>query len=432
MEAIVERISKLEEHEHALHEGDTAWVLTSAALVLLMTPGLAFFYGGLVRNTTIINTMMMSIVSMGINGVVWAVLGFSLAFGEGGPFIGSLKFAGLANLDGSTWGTTTIWGLAFAMFQMTFAIISAAIVSGSLVERAHFGAYVLFTGLWTLFVYVPLCHWVWAADGWICRLGAVDFAGGTVVHISSGTSGLVAAAMLGPRVDRSEERPHNVPFVLLGAALLWFGWSGFNGGSALAADAIASRAIAATYLAACSSMLVWAALEGLNSKRPSSVGAMVGAVAGLVVITPAAGFVSPMGAIVMGALGAPVCYYAVVMLNAWGAVDDTLDAFGIHGVGGFFGAVLTGFFAVDGGLLYSGNFMMPLKQLTAALAGMLYSAGMTALIFALLKLVMRVRAEAKSIDKLAHGEAAYGGRAGFYDSSDEDTTVTKSGRQDLI
>uniref|UniRef100_A0A7S2EZ80 Ammonium transporter n=1 Tax=Alexandrium andersonii TaxID=327968 RepID=A0A7S2EZ80_9DINO len=396
----------------AANDGDTAWVLASSAMVLLMTPGLAFFYGGLVRDTSIINTMMMSIIAMGIISIIWALVGFSLAFGEDNPFIGNFKHALFMGLDGGTWGESTVWALAFAVFQMTFAIISAAILSGSLVERVRFKAYVLLIALWSLLVYVPLCHWVWGPGGWMEEWGALDFAGGTVVHISSGTSGLVAAVILGPRRhEREGDKPNNVPFVLLGAALLWFGWSGFNGGSALAADSTAARALTATYLAASASMLSWVGIESVRLKQPSSVGAMVGAVGGLVVITPAAGFVSPIGAIIMGAVGAPVCYASVLALSKFEKVDDTLDAFGLHGVGGLTGAIMTGLFAVEDGLFYGGGGALFGKQIVCALVGAAYSAAVTALIFGALCLVMRVRVhdhqEADGLDEHVHGEQAY-------------------------
>lgn len=395
------------------NEGDSAWVLASSALVLLMTPGLAFFYGGLVRDTSLINTMMMSIIAMGVISILWALVGFSLAFGDGGPVIGNFDFAVFYELDDRTWGDTAVWSLAFAVFQMTFAIIAAAILSGSLVERIRFQAYVIFIALWSLFVYVPICHWVWGPRGWMEEWGALDFAGGTVVHVSSGTSGLVAAMLLGPRAHKAstEDKPHNVPFVLLGAALLWFGWSGFNGGSAFAADAVAARALASTYLAASASMLVWTIIDSIRYNHPSSVGAMVGAVAGLVVITPAAGFVSPQGAIIMGILGAPVCYCAVVLMGKLKRIDDALDAFALHGVGGFWGAVLTGAFALDGGLFYNGGWALLGKQVVCSLVGVAYAAGVTALIFIVLKAVMRVRVleheESRGVDQHVHGEKAY-------------------------
>jgi len=271
-------------------------------------------------------------------------------------------------------------------------------------------------------VYVPICHWVWGSSGWLDKLGVLDFAGGTVVHVSSGTSGLVAATMLGPRHHKlaGVARPNSVPFVLLGAALLWFGWNGFNGGSALAANAVAARAVLATNLAAASSMLVWVAVESARLRQPSSVGAMVGAVAGLVVITPAAGFVSPVGAVCMGAIGAPICYSTVVLLNRFEKLDDSLDAFGLHGAGGCVGAILTGLFAEDGdpsresGLFYGGGASLLWKQCVGASAGMAYSGLVTAALFGLLRCIMQVRvqdqAEERGVDKFVHGEDAYSWR----------------------
>jgi len=389
--------------------GDNAWILTSSALVLLMTPGLAFFYGGLVNDLSIINTMMMSIICMGIVSILWAVIGYSLAFDEACWFIGGGKYVLLRNLDNQV--SDGIWSLVFAIFQMTFAIITAAITSGSLVQRIRFRAYVIFIGLWSLCVYCPLCHWVWGPGGWMHAMGARDFAGGTVVHISSGTSGLVAAWLLGPRLNRGEDKPHNVPFVLLGGCLLWFGWTGFNAGSALAANATAARAITTTYLAASTSMLMWVSIESLHKKRPSSVGAIIGAVAGLVVITPAAGFVTPVGAMIMGLLGAPVCYFAVAALNRLKHVDDTLDAFGLHGVGGLTGGILLGFFDDEMGLFYGGPGRFLGVQIADVLAGMAYAAAVTFLIFRVLMCVMRVRVletnESTGIDKVEHSESAY-------------------------
>jgi len=391
--------------------GDNAWILTSSALVLLMTPGLAFFYGGLVNDLSIINTMMMSIICMGIVSILWAVIGYSLAFDEACWFIGGGKYVLLRNLDNQV--SDGIWSLVFAIFQMTFAIITAAITSGSLVQRIRFRAYVIFIGLWSLCVYCPLCHWVWGPGGWMHAMGARDFAGGTVVHISSGTSGLVAAWLLGPRLNRGEDKPHNVPFVLLGGCLLWFGWTGFNAGSALAANATAARAITTTYLAASTSMLMWVSIESLHKKRPSSVGAIIGAVAGLVVITPAAGFVTPVGAMIMGLLGAPVCYFAVAALNRLKHVDDTLDAFGLHGVGGLTGGILLGFFDDEMGLFYGGPGRFLGVQIADVLAGMAYAAAVTFLIFRVLMCVMRVRVletnESTGIDKVEHSESAYTG-----------------------
>mmetsp|Transcript_62036 Transcript_62036/g.181291 ORF Transcript_62036/g.181291 Transcript_62036/m.181291 type:complete len:457 (+) Transcript_62036:52-1422(+) len=421
-EAVNSNITDILARHQLEREGDAAWVLTSSALVLLMTPGLAFFYGGLVRDTSIINTMMMSLISMGLISIVWMLIGFSLAFGDPGGslgwFIGNFDYCLFHGLEDMRWSDTTIWAYAFATFQMTFAVIAAAIMSGALVERMNFGSYCVLIVFWVLLVYVPICHWVWGAGGWLAELGCKDFAGGTVVHVSSGTSGLVAALLLGPRKHHKQEgaRPNNVPFVLLGAALLWFGWSGFNGGSALAADDEASRALCTTYLAAAAAMIVWVVIEWARMRQPSSVGAMVGAVAGLVVITPAAGFVTPAGAVCMGTLGAPACYFAVVALNRCDRLDDTLDAFGLHGVGGIVGALLTGIFAEDGGLIYvifygSKQTGLYWKQVVGVLAGFVYSAAATAALFCLLRAVMPVRAdehhERDGLDKAFHGESAY-------------------------
>ncbi|CAE7789534.1 amt [Symbiodinium sp. CCMP2592] len=374
--------------------GAVAWVLTSTALVFLMTAGLGFFYGGLVRDTNIINTMMMSVVSMGIVTLTWVVFGFSWAFGDNGEtgiglFIGNFDYSFWTGLDMKNWDTLP--GLAFASFQMTFAIIASAIISGSLVERVRFSAYCIMLALWSLLIYAPLCHWVWGPGGWIGQLGALDFAGGTVVHISSGVSGLVAGAILGPRKHVEKDLgPANAPFVILGGCLLWFGWLGFNGGSALSTtDGVAARAVATTFVAAASSMLTWLALERILKGKSTSVGASVGAVAGLVVITPAAGFVTPGWSIAIGALGAPWCYLTVEAVNRINLVDDTLDAFGLHGSGGFAGAILTGIFAVDEGLIYSGSFLLLGKQIAGALAGVAFSAVGTAIIVG----VMRQTAE---------------------------------------
>ncbi|CAE7622973.1 nrgA [Symbiodinium sp. CCMP2456] len=302
-------------------------------------------------------------------------------------------------------------GLAFASFQMTFAIIASAIISGSLVERVRFSAYCIMLALWSLLIYAPLCHWVWGPGSWIGQLGALDFAGGTVVHISSGVSGLVAGAILGPRKHVEKDMgPANAPFVILGGCLLWFGWLGFNGGSALSTtDGVAARAVATTFVAAASSMLTWLALERVLKGKSTSVGASVGAVAGLVVITPAAGFVTPGWSIAIGALGAPWCYLTVEAVNRINLVDDTLDAFGLHGSGGFAGAILTGIFAVDEGLIYSGSFVLLGKQIAGALAGVAFSAVGTAIIMGVMKMLFKLRIpedqEIGGVDEHTHGES---------------------------
>eukprot|EP00913_Durusdinium_trenchii_P029016 g27206.t1 len=384
--------------EDAVNTGAVAWVLTSAALVFLMTAGLGFFYGGLVRDTNVINTMMMSVASMAIVCLTWVVFGFSWAFGDNGAtgfgmFVGNFEYSFWTNLDMKMWGDSGLPGLCFAAFQMTFAIIASAIISGSLVERMRFSAYSIMLALWSLLIYAPLCHWVWGPGGWIAEMGALDFAGGTVVHISSGVSGLVAGAIVGPRRHVEKELgPANAPFVILGGSLLWFGWLGFNGGSALSvSDGVAARAVATTFVAAASSMLSWLLLERLLKGKSSSVGASVGAVAGLVCITPGAGFVTPGWSIAIGALGAVWCYASVELVNRANLVDDTLDAFGLHGMGGIGGAIFTGIFALDGGLIYTGSFELLGKQIAGAMAGVAFSAIGTAIIVVALKVVMKLR-----------------------------------------
>eukprot|EP00913_Durusdinium_trenchii_P011583 g10877.t1 len=401
--------------EDAVNTGAVAWVLTSAALVFLMTAGLGFFYGGLVRDTNVINTMMMSVASMAIVCLTWVVFGFSWAFGDNGStgfgmFVGNFDYSLWTNLDMKMWGDSGLPGLCFAAFQMTFAIIASAIISGSLVERMRFSAYSIMLALWSLLIYAPLCHWVWGPGGWIAEFGALDFAGGTVVHISSGVSGLVAGAIVGPRRHVEKELgPANAPFVILGGSLLWFGWLGFNGGSALSvSDGVAARAVATTFVAAASSMLTWLMLERLLKGKASSVGASVGAVAGLVCITPGAGFVTPGWSIAIGALGAVWCYVSVEVVNRVNLVDDTLDAFGLHGMGGIGGAILTGIFALDGGLIYTGSFELLGKQIVGALAGVAFSAIGTAIIVVALRLVMKLRIpeeqEVEGVDQHTHGE----------------------------
>ena len=401
--------------EDAVNTGAVAWVLTSAALVFLMTAGLGFFYGGLVRDTNVINTMMMSVASMAIVCLTWVVFGFSWAFGDNGGaaignIVGNFDYSLWMNLDMKMWGDSGLPGLCFAAFQMTFAIIASAIISGSLVERMRFSAYSIMLALWSLLIYAPLCHWVWGPGGWIAEMGALDFAGGTVVHISSGVSGLVAGAIVGPRRHVEKELgPANAPFVILGGSLLWFGWLGFNGGSALSvSDGVAARAVATTFVAAASSMLTWLMLERLLKGKASSVGASVGAVAGLVCITPGAGFVTPGWSIAIGALGAVWCYVSVEVVNRVNLVDDTLDAFGLHGMGGIGGAILTGIFALDGGLIYTGSFELLGKQIAGAMAGVAFSAIGTAIIVVALRLVMKLRIpeeqEVEGVDQHTHGE----------------------------
>jgi Amt family ammonium transporter len=406
----------------AVSAGDTAWVLMSSALVLLMTVGLAFFYGGLVRPKNSLNTMMMSVVALGVVGVQWIVLGYSLAFAPGSSWIGSLgwtMFHGVGLTPDPAYAAT-IPHQAHALFQGMFAIITPALISGAIVERMRFRAYVVFLVLWSTLVYDPLAHWVWGAGGWLAARGALDFAGGTVVHISAGVSALVAARLLGPRRDfrRTPLAPHSVPLVLLGAGLLWFGWFGFNAGSALAANGIASLAFVNTNAAAAAALVAWALLDTARLGKATAVGAATGAVAGLVAITPAAGYVSTGAALAIGVLGAGVAY-AAMQIRSRTRLDDALDVFSCHGMAGITGALLTGVFAskavnpagADG--LLAGNAAQLGVQAVAVLAAVAIAAVGTVVIYGVLRLTMTVRAdvheEISGLDLTEHGEEAYFG-----------------------
>lgn len=402
--------------------GDTAWVLTATALVMLMTVGLAFFYGGLVRPRNALNTMMMSIVALGLVGVQWVVVGYSLAFGPGGPWLGSLRWLGFRGV-GITPDPTyaaTIPHQAHAMFQGMFAIITPALISGAIVERMRFRAYVAFILLWATLVYDPLAHWVWGAGGWLASRGALDFAGGTVVHVSAGVSALVAATLLGARRDfkRAPIVPHNVPLVLLGAGLLWFGWFGFNAGSALAANGVAALAFTTTNTAAAAALLTWAACDLVRNRKITAVGAATGLVVGLVAVTPAAGYVGVPAALAIGAAAALVSYTGI-QIRAASRLDDSLDVFSCHGLGGITGALLTGVFASrlanpaggDGWL--AGNPAQLGVQALAVLATVVFAGLGTAVILWLVQATLgaraSVRAELTGLDLSEHGEEAYFG-----------------------
>src|SRR5687767_1404386 len=331
-----------------MNQADTAWMLISTALVLLMTPALAFFYGGLVRSKNALNTMMMSFISLGFVGVLWAVVGYSLALTAGNNWIGDLSLAFLNGVGLENTGAIvplTFPHMLYMAFQATFCIITAALISGAIVERMRFSAYLTFICLWSVVVYAPLAHWVWGG-GWLADMGAWDFAGGTVVHVNAGVAALVAAMVVGKRSDypSSSLLPHNVPFTLLGAGLLWFGWFGFNAGSALGASPIAGLAFVTTFLAPMGTLVVWTILDYARSGRPTAVGAATAIVVGLVAITPAAGFVGPMSAIALGAIAAIPSYMGLVW-RAKTSLDDSLDVVAAHGVGGTVGALLTGVFA---------------------------------------------------------------------------------------
>jgi ammonium transporter, Amt family len=394
---------------------DVVWMSLSTALVLLMTPALAFFYAGLVRSKNSLNTLMMSFVSLGVVGIAWALFGFSLAFGKGGALIGDTSAFFLRGVEFGV-GTGTIPDLLFMAYQGTFAIITAALISGAIVERMDFRAYMLFIALWALAVYAPVAHWVWGG-GWLARLGALDFAGGTVVHVNAAGAALVAAIVVGSRKDYGRRAfvPHNVPFTLLGAGMLWFGWFGFNAGSALAAGKSSVLAFVTTFLAPMATILVWALLDLWKSGKVTAVGTATALVVGLVAITPAAGLVSPISAIALGALAAFPSYYAL-LYRARHRLDDSLDVVAAHGIGGTVGAVLTGVFAQSSwsgqanGLLF-GNPKQVVIQIAAVLAVLAYTLAGTWAILKLISLFMPLRAEAREenlgLDLSHHGELAY-------------------------
>ncbi len=414
--------------ESTLVAGDTAWVLMSTALVLMMVPGLACFYGGLTRNRAVLNTMLMSFGALAAMSVFWVVAGYSLAFSHGTAWLGDLAWVGLKGVDGSPNPTYSagIPHVLYAAYQMMFAGITVALISGAVVERMRFPAFLLFALFWGALVYVPLAHWVWADGGWLRSLGALDFAGGTVVHISAGVAALILARMLGRRHDagRTAILPHNVPLTLLGAGILWFGWFGFNAGSALAANGLAANAAITTHTAAAAGLLAWIGVEFIRTRHATAVGAATGAVAGLVAITPAAGFVSPMSAVAVGALGA-ACAYAAIQLRAKTAIDDALDVFACHGVAGIVGALATGVFATkvinkDGGDgLITGNLHLLGVQAIAVLATIAFVAIMTPAVVLLVNAITKIRLtladELSGVDTKEHREEAYhaGGLAEF-------------------
>jgi Amt family ammonium transporter len=403
-----------------INAGDTAWVLASAALVMLMTPALGFFYGGLVRQKNVLATIMHSFFILALISVLWVLIGYSLAFGPGhGHIIGGLDWAGFRGVGAepnADYAPTIPHG-AFAVFQMMFAIITPALITGAFAERKRFKAFVLFSIAWSLLVYCPIAHWVWAPDGWLHKLGALDFAGGTVVHISSGVSALVAALVLGKRVGLGQEKmdPHDLTMTVLGAGLLWFGWFGFNAGSALAANGLAVSAFIVTNTAAAMGALTWMTVSWLRHGHPSVLGAAAGAVAGLVAITPASGYVDPLAAIVIGFGAGIACFFAVDLLKR--IADDALDVFAVHGVGGIFGALATGLFAQkavnDAGSdgLFYGHPQQLLIQATAVLATAAFAAGMTFGILKVIGVVVGLRVAEKEevlgLDTTQHGEIAY-------------------------
>lgn len=396
--------------------GDTAWLLTSSALVLMMSiPGLFLFYGGLVRSKNSIGTMMQTFIIVALVTIQWALIGYTLSFGtDVGSVIGGLNWLGLNGVGTDPHESLgkTVPHLAYMVFQMTFAIITVALITGSFAERAKFSTFIVFVLLWSTLIYDPIAHWVWGG-GWIGKMGALDFAGGNVVHISSGAAALAAALMYGKRKGYGHEPmpPHNLPFTLIGASLLWVGWFGFNAGSALAADGLAATAFVTTQIATAAATLSWTFTEWIVRGKPTVLGAATGAVAGLVSITPAAGFVTPMASIAVGGVGGIVCFFALGIKSKFG-YDDSLDVVGVHGVGGTWGGIATGLFAsVAGTGLFYGNPSQLLIQLVGILATWAYSFIGTLIILAVLKATMKLRVsdeeEVVGLDLSQHNEKSY-------------------------
>ncbi|CAO5176917.1 ammonium transporter [Frankia sp. AiPs1] len=399
-----------------LNSGDTAWMLISSAIVLFMTPGLAFFYGGMVRAKNVLGMIMQNFFVIGIVTLVWSLVGFSLAFGDSNGFWGGFHYSALQNLSA---GDGAIPYVVFVAFQLMFAIITPALITGAVADRMKFSAFAVFVTLWSLLVYSPIAHWVWASNGWLFKRGAMDFAGGTVVHANAGIAAIVLALVLGKRVGwpKGDFRPHNVPFVLLGTGILWVGWFGFNAGSALAANKLAGLALLNTQIATGVAILGWLAIERLRDGKATTLGAASGAVAGLVAITPACGFVSPMGSIAVGGLAGVICALATSIKGKVG-VDDSLDVGAVHLVGGVLGALLTGLFAtVDtnpagkDGLFYGGPASVFGEQALAVGATLGYSAVVTLIIALAIKYTIGLRLsdddQVTGMDEALHGETAY-------------------------
>ena len=401
--------------------GDTSWILISSALVMLMTPGLALFYGGMVRSKNVLGTIMQSFIALCVITIQWVLYGYSLAFGPDiGHVIGSLKWVGLSGvgLDPFPEYAATIPHQAFMIFQMMFAVITPALITGAFAERFKFKTYLVFLILWATFVYDPLAHWVWGAGGWIKNLGALDFAGGLVVHISSGIAALAAALVVGKRKSYGDEPmpPHNLTMTLLGAALLWFGWFGFNGGSAVASGSLATSAFVVTHISTAAAALSWMIAEWTYRGKPTVLGAASGAVAGLVAITPASGFVGPVSAIIIGLVAGVACYYAINLKTKLG-YDDSLDVVGVHGVGGTWGALATGLFASkainsagNNGLFFGNPSLIGIQALSVVSAWV-YSFVVTLIILKVLDWTMGLRVseehEINGLDLSQHGEAGY-------------------------
>jgi len=393
-----------------MDSGDTAWLMTSAALVLFMTPGLAFFYAGMVRSKNVLGMLMQNIFAMGIISIIWATIGFSLAFGGDAPLLGNLDYAFMGDIASDE-------GMAFFAFQMMFAVITPALITGATADRLKFGSYAIFIAIWSIVVYSPVAHWVWDAGGWIFDMGAQDFAGGAAIHINAGIAALVIVAVIGQRRGHGTEPmpPHNLPFTVLGTGILWFGWFGFNAGSALAADGVAAQALVNTHLAAAAGMIGWLIVEQIKTGHPTVLGACSGAVAGLVAITPCAGFVGEMSPIWIGLIAGAGCYFALQMKELL-RLDDSLDVIAVHLVGGLIGTVLLGFFgdsSISGadGLFYGGGGELLKDQVLAALGVMLFSGVVSYVIAVALDKTIGLRVdpddELVGLDQSQHAESAY-------------------------
>ncbi len=405
-----------------INGADTVWVLISAGLVMLMTPGLAFFYGGMVRQKNVLTTLLQSFICLGVISVQWMLFGYSLVFSSGNGFIGGLGHLGLAGipLNGATTYAPTIPALVFVLYQMMFAVITPALISGAFAERVKFSAYLLFVIAWATFIYDPIAHWFWGAGGWLGAMGALDFAGGSVIHISSGISALVFVLVIGRRIGYPDEemRPHDLPLTLIGTGLLWFGWFGFNGGSALSIGPVAAVAVMNTHLAAAAGALVWMAVEWRKQGQPTALGIASGAVAGLATVTQGAGYIAPFAALVFGVCGGLACYSAV-LLKVRLKYDDALDTFGVHGVGGIIGALLTGLFASSAinaagrNGLFNGNPSQLLIQATGVVATAAYAALGTWILLKVIDAMVGLRVspadELAGLDVSQHGEMAYHG-----------------------
>lgn len=399
--------------------GNTAWLLVCSALVMLMTPGLAFFYAGMVNRKNVVSTLLQNYVALAVVGLLWVVLGYSLAFSEGSQWLGGMEFFMLKNVSNDSWGDAHVPHYAFIAFQMMFAVITPALITGSIAERVNFSAWILLLALWSICVYAPVAHWVWGPGGWIAADGGLDFAGGLVVHITAGVAGLVAAVMYGKRIDASAvSRPNDVSMIMLGAALLWFGWFGFNAGSAIASGTLAAHAFMTTFVGAAAAFLAWMLVDWVRHSKPSAVGAAVGLVVGLVTITPAAGFVSIQSAIIMCAFAGVACNLFASFIKQKTHLDDTLDVFACHGVGGILGAIMTGLFAETSvnsavtvqGLLISGETELFRANIVAVIAVAVFTAVATYVLLKVVNVITPIRVsetdEKQGLDASEHGEMA--------------------------